>query len=1194
MDYGEINMKLKSIEIYGFKSFAEPIQLNFNQPVSIIVGPNGSGKSNISDAVWWVLGEQSAKNLRGGTMQDIIFAGTEKKQALNYARVTITFDNETGDIPLEYKEISITRKLFRNGESEYYINKSQVRLKDIRELFMDTGIGKEGYSLIGQGKIDEIISGNSDVRREIFEEASGVTKYKYKLENSIRKLEKTKDDIQRIEDILFQLNERYDYLKTEAEKAQKGIEASKELEELELENYYCHIMQMKNNLHDKKSTTELMKEQVNELEKLLKIKKQDLSPLKNEKDNLKKKKDILLSSCNEMSQKSIVADKRILVLTEKENYLQTELKRLQRESEEFSIRMENLEKNLSEKKESFIKLIQKVNIIRLEKEEIEKYKDNYIIQVNEIEKQIKQQENKISKGTEKLNDLIVRQTTRHEITQNILNNQIQIKQEQDKIEKSLAQIGIEIENIQESAEIEIEKANRLKQHIEEIKRRIIKTEEVAHSLQIEISKTEALSQEKRSNYSILDNMYKNYEGYYYSVQQLMQESKKRKEVKELFLGVLGDLIHTDIKYQRAIDAALGSAVQNIIVKDEDAAKTIIDYLKKNKIGRMTFLPISKIKGKKISWNLEGVVASSVVQFDNQIKEIVESFLGRTILVGNMDLAIRLRNSDKQNLRFITLDGEVFNPIGSIIGGYSKSGKSSLINRKHSLDILKKELEDIEHKLVEKRRSFEETGKKIKLEKEKLSDLTDALGNINVSIENRKKEEDTLNLKYALLSDNLLQLKKKWEEKKIEPEKDLLQDVDNQKDIIQKDKEFLNLLEEKNLEIKVKSDETLKRFYQKVNELEIGNRDISLLKNDIGSLEDSIQTLFQSHTNSMQLMKKLIEDNKILENDLIKSKSEKDELEKSLNIARTELEGNQKKCNEIEEIIVQKTNESEKINNDLLDIRHRMEISAIQVSGYEEKLEELTVELFSAYSYSVEDLEKIFSGKSPSTVSKAKLKSIRDTVKEIGYFSIASIYEFQEVLKEKEFTEIQLNDLNQSKEDITEIITDLENRIIFQFEKETSQIKLRFQEVFHSLFGGGQAELVIEEVCSLKPIIEIKAQPPGKNLQNLSLLSGGEKTLTAIALLFAIFSIRSTPFCILDEIDASLDETNIGRYVDYLTEFHKEIQFIVITHRKRTMEMADQLYGVTMDDDGISKVLSLELSERENDLYVEESRGYDYD
>ena len=1171
-------MRLKSIEINGFKSFADKIKLDFETNITAIIGPNGSGKSNVADAVRWVLGEQSAKTLRGSKMEDVIFSGTDNKIKKNYSTVSITFDNSDNVIPIDFKEVTISRKLYRTGESDYFINKSNVRLKEVRELFLDTGVGREGYSIIGQGRIEEIINGKSEDRRAIFEEASGISKIKYQKNESQKKLFKAKDNLTRLRDIIIQNENRYGFLKGQSTKAKKGIALLEDIEKAEFSISYKDYNNLNSNFNKYSENLEINKEELFDINKEFENVKLKISPLKEELNNItnviekdsaeldrinKKKNDIT-------NKKNVLIERNKFIRLNNEQFLKLKQEYIDN-LEKINLEISEQEKKISEKNSILKNYIDDKNKV---KNELSKSRELLSSKVQILDKfflEKEEIENKISDlETEKRANEIITDSIKKKIEENT-EEVTKLNIEKENIEKKLSENNSLLEsNNQKVQNIDLTIYEK-RQLISELEKELISLNNQVSNINNEINY-------KNKEIIMLKNYIRNYEGYGKSVQDLFKLCDRETELKSMICGTLGELISVEEKYKKAIDTVLSSNLQGIVVHNDLEAKKIIEKIKANKIGRLNFFPISKILLKK---ERSSIIDSDILSFandvitcDNDYRNIVDYFLANTIICENMDIAIKLSNKFKNKFRIVTLDGDVINSWGSISGGYKSSKNSfSIIGRKQQLA---KALSDIENL---------ETSLKNNINR--ISDVKTDLQSNNENLDNLKSEKEDVKLKIDSLQ-KIIYLNE-FDVRKITEKID---EINNYKENHQgftsdKEKELI-LYKEKSILI----DDEINKYNLEINKLknlvlEMEKNEIIVINNldsierDINILDNSKNILLENKNSNESKLK--LKESELIESELqLKNNSSEIEVIEQLiieiNLKTDKLNNSISKNTHLRKKLILNNEEISKRYSELseksLTLEKEIEKNELRISNLKEQFSNLINRLCDEYSLTLEDCERKMELYKNEHFTKEELKRLKEDLRELGSFSYDSIEEFEKVKNELEFQKKQEIDLQNSIEDINKIILKLENTMKKTFLNEFKSINENFSNIFKILFNGGEARLELDSEDILNCGIDIIAKPVGKKMQTLSLMSGGEKSLTAVALLFAIFETKPSPFCILDEVDAALDDSNILRYVEYLKNYLTETQFIMITHRKPTMEMADMIYGVTMEQKGVSKIVSM--------------------
>lgn len=1171
-------MRLKSIEINGFKSFADKIKLDFETNITAIIGPNGSGKSNVADAVRWVLGEQSAKTLRGSKMEDVIFSGTDNKIKKNYSTVSITFDNSDNVIPIDFKEVTISRKLYRTGESDYFINKSNVRLKEVRELFLDTGVGREGYSIIGQGRIEEIINGKSEDRRAIFEEASGISKIKYQKNESQKKLFKAKDNLTRLRDIIIQNENRYGFLKGQSTKAKKGIALLEDIEKAEFSISYKDYNNLNSNFNKYSENLEINKEELFDINKEFENVKLKISPLKEELNNITNviekdsaELDRINNKKNDITnKKNVLIERNKFIRLNNEQFLKLKQEYIDN-LEKISLEISEQEKKFSEKNSILKNYIDDKNKV---KNELSKSKELLSSKVQILDKfflEKEEIENKISDlETEKRANEIITDSIKKKIEENT-EEVTKLNIEKENIEKKLSENNSLLEsNNQKVQNIDLTIFEK-RQLISELEKELISLNNQVSNINNEINY-------KNKEIIMLKNYIRNYEGYGKSVQDLFKLCDRETELKSMICGTLGELISVEEKYKKAIDTVLSSNLQGIVVHNDLEAKKIIEKIKANKIGRLNFFPISKILLKK---EYSSIIDSDILSFandvitcDNDYRNIVDYFLANTIICENMDIAIKLSNKFKNKFRIVTLDGDVINSWGSISGGYKSSKNSfSIIGRKQQLAKALSDIENLETNLKNNINRISEVKTDLQSNKENLDNLKSEKEDVKLKIDSLQK----------IIYLNEFDVRKITEK---------IDEINNYKENHQgftsdKEKELI-LYKEKSILI----DDEINKYNLEINKLknlvlEMEKNEIIVINNldsierDINILDNSKNILLENKNSNESKLK--LKESELIESELqLKNNSSEIEVIEQLiieiNLKTDKLNNSISKNTDLRKKLILDNEEISKRYSELseksLTLEKEIEKNELRISNLKEQFSNLINRLCDEYSLTLEDCERKMELYKNEHFTKEELKRLKENLRELGSFSYDSIEEFEKVKNELEFQKKQEIDLQNSIEDINKIILKLENTMKKTFLNEFKSINENFSNIFKILFNGGEARLELDSEDILNCGIDIIAKPVGKKMQTLSLMSGGEKSLTAVALLFAIFETKPSPFCILDEVDAALDDSNILRYVEYLKNYLTETQFIMITHRKPTMEMADMIYGVTMEQKGVSKIVSM--------------------
>lgn len=1188
-------MFLKKIYVHGFKSFADKTEIIVEKGMTAIVGPNGSGKSNISDSIKWVLGEQSPKTLRGSKMEDIIFAGTQKRMPLGYADVELIFDNQNRKLPIEYNEVSIKRRLFRTGESEYSINKQPCRLKDIKELFMDTGIGKDGYSVIGQGKVEEILSPNSDVRRGVFEEAAGIVKFKVRKDEAIKKLEKTNDNLDRVKDIIFELESRVEPLKLESEKAQEYINLKDNLKNIELNLYVREYEKNKEQLaifENQKSEVLNSKQKIisrrDNLEAIISEEKENLISLDKEILSLEGIKNRLSKNYDEKNNLIKVQNEKIFLYSENIENIENEIEILKKRKnellqkiEDHNIEILSLNSSLADKKIEYDKLNEEALAFKIKMESSinsSEEKRNSLFEMHKVINKLQSDKN----STESI----------------IANFQERIEQFDKEIEIESREKDTKLEELDLVKNEQISNKKLLENHQKNYNTNLVKQEnflEDKKEMENRFRSSQNELNTANSRIAFLNNMESLYEGYYKSVQTLMSLYKKEGLFRASINGTVADIIKTDKKYETAIEIALGSAIQNVIVNNNQDAESIIEYLKEKQIGRVTFLPISTIKGRGLNneelnlLNQNGVIdtADNLIEADDMYSNIIKSLLGRTIIVENTRDGFRVAKLSNNTLKIVSIQGDVINPGGAVTGGYISGKNQNILSRKREIEesqerlvSLNRKCKDIEqdiknidkdlaacHKEINVLKiSIEETSKLSMQTDNKISLLTEQISKIDISINRYLKDKAYIieeNQKRIADIDSI--------DKNIEQIKLNIADLENEiNDIAHTNKADKEKYDELSLILSAKNSE-LSSLNQEIKFMEekIVNTKLELEKNnEMLELKSSSLSNTDTEIESAKLQINILQD-------------ECDELKRSLDESEVNYSSKKTNLSKTQDLINNSQVELNNINKKITEILDDEYAINIKIEKINSKIDEISNRLWEDYEMNYAMALPYKNEELSYTRVNNDVSDIRKKLKSLGDVNINAIKEYKEVKERYDFLTKQKQDLIDARNQLNDVIKELEVKMRDQFVEEFAKIRVVFNEVFSDLFNGGKADVYLEdESDALNSSIEIEAQPPGKKLSKITLLSGGEKALTAIALLFSILKTKPTSFCILDEIEAALDDINVYRFSRYLKEFSKQTQFLCITHRKGTMESADTLYGTTMEEKGVTKLVSMRLSELE--------------
>jgi len=1180
-------MYLKRLELQGFKSFADKTILEFMPGITSVIGPNGSGKSNISDSIRWILGEQSMKSLRGAKSLDIIFSGTQSRKSLGFAEGSLVFDNSDGELPIEYQEVTVTRKIYRSGETGYYINKVPCRLKDVLELFMDTGIGKDGYSIIGQGKIDEILSNKSEDRRHIFEEAAGIVKYKTRKEETEKKLEHTKLNLLRINDILTEIEANIEPLKLQSDKAKKFLSLKQELKDIEVGLFLHNIDKYKQELEKIVEDYDIMKNTSKEQENAL-------GKIQESKEKLKIEIDDLTNNIEGMQNIGFEAQKQIEILNSEISISNTKIQnntenkeRYEKEIEELTAKIESLKGEIKQKEDK--KTYLKQNKEKFEKELKEKEEELAKITEKLSGKELEIEENKkqVEDNTEKRYSLQEEISTGKANYENYEKRKRQINQEITTTISELDNTRMQKEDIAKGF-YEIEnKRNAIKKKIDNIKAEKEKIEQTIKQFDIDINNNSMQMRMNESRLKFLEETEREKEGYIKSVKDLLKDCENIKELGKGMKGVLANIIDVPEEYQTAIEMCLGASLQNIVTETEEDAKKLIEHLRKNNIGRASFLPISAIKGKKldkIKGKEKGIIgiASDLIKFDKKYEQIILNLLGRTLIVDNMQTAINVSKQNGYSFRVITVEGDIINPSGAITGGSVSKKTVNILGRSKEIEKLKKEIEQQKIKI-----SKLEEGKEVYIK---------TSNNTLEKNANLKKELQEIEIVYATENQKMFSI-----QENIEKVQNRLNKLKNEITEIESEKQKITVQTQENEKVINSINEENEKLTSIINEFAETNKEnqtyIDNLNFDITNLKISVSSFDESES-SIKEISEMIEQEIRSGNDSIENKKAQideiiennKQLEQKINESMQEIENVNKKVQnsgqEIENLKVQRIEKNEELSKKEEELTNQFkqieELKAqlikieVKKSKLEEDLNQVINKMWEEYELTPNNAKE-YSRPENVSLTQKKVNAIRQDIRDLGSINIDSIEEYKNLKQRYDFMCEQRLDLEETMAKLRKVIQDMTNIMKEQFTEQFKLINKNFGEVFQELFGGGRAELTLaDEENILECGIEITVQPPGKKLQNMMLLSGGERAFTAIALLFAILKINPSPFCVLDEIEAALDDVNVFRFAEYLKKFSKDTQFLVITHRKGTMEAADTVYGVTMEEKGISKLLSMKL------------------
>ncbi|NGP44155.1 chromosome segregation protein SMC [Bacillaceae bacterium SIJ1] len=1188
-------MLLKKIEMVGFKSFADKITIDFVKGVTAIVGPNGSGKSNVTEAIRWVLGEQSAKSLRGSKMEDVIFSGSDSKRKMQMAQVTITFDNPNRTLPIDYSEVSVTRRVYRSGESEFLINQQPCRLKDIIELFMDSGLGKEAFSIISQGKVDEILNSKPEDRRKIFEEAAGVLKYKNRKRQAEDKLEETEGNLHRVEDIIHEIHGQLEPLEMQASIARDYLDKKEELEHIEvavtvaeIEHLHASWKDIGQKLAHKNSDAERLEaqkmayqsevttctEQLTALEKEFEENQTTLYRHKQELEKLEGQKKVLAERKRNAHQNKDRYEAEVKELTEATDWSKDQLarERATLKSEEKSFK--KLEDQLKEK-QAWI-ATNEWNAAQ----DIDALKSDYIEAMN--------------KAAAANNEIryIEDQLQRNEEKQRRLERQNQNRiDERNRLTSSLKKAEDEL--IAQQATL-----REIVTNIDTYKTDVAREREELKKLQDKLYQAYHYVREQESKMTVIKQMQEGYEGFYSGVKAVLKAKSGR--LQEVH-GAVAEVIRVPQNYETAIETALGTQQQHIITSDESSARQAIQFLRANRQGRATFLPLTTIQPRTIPdhvldrlSSMEGWVgqASTLVQTDDTYKQVVQHLLGHILIAKNLTAANQMASASGRRHKIVTLEGDVVNPGGSMTGGQSNAAKSSFVSRKNDLARLESEHQMMKEKTAKLEAAVNERKKLLESRQHESSQWEEQKAAIEEEVNeaSRKKESYVLELKHANEHLTLFDQENRLVRSEIEQLSSRLDALKTEKEdadrLVQETNETI-LQTEKQKKI---AEEHLQQTNEECTQIKIA---IAQKKESLHYQKEKVDHLQKEHDRNSARLRQRKEELSLLSEDMSKGQMSAEEITKHIEVFKQEIADSEEKHgqlaaqkNDLQEMLTKQQSVFTSLSERLDELHKDIQTLDIQNNRLDVTLENHLNKLQVEYNLSFEKAKLDYPLEINLEEARERVALIKRGIEELGNVNIGAIEEFDRIHERYTFLQGQREDLQQAKATLYDIIQEMDQEMSKRFLTSFEEIRYHFGQIFTELFGGGAADLILTSPKEiLTSGVDIVCQPPGKKRRNLSLLSGGERALTAIALLFAILKARPVPFCVLDEVEAALDEANVVRFAQFLKRFSQGTQFIVITHRKGTMEEAEVLYGVTMQGSGVSKVLSVQLEEAKQSVLV---------
>lgn len=1184
-------MKLKKLELYGFKSFAQRTEIVFDEGITGIVGPNGSGKSNIGDAVRWVLGEQSAKTLRGASMSDVIFNGTQKRKPLSYCEVSLVFDNDDHALAMEAAEVMVTRRVYRNGESEYYLNRTACRLKDVVDLFRDTGIGKEGYSIIGQGRIDEILSRKSEDRRQVFEEAAGIVKFKARKEEADKKLQRTLENLERVDDILDELTKRLKPLEEQSRNARVYLELSTELKDLDLNLFLIRSDRARARLSELESELLTVQTILADTESNLTDKTTRRDETQNRIDQLEEAITKARTELMECAEHVHESQKKLSALQSRRETRSENRQRIVREQEEAQERLAEIEKDHVriqadvEKQHSLIADAEQ--ILRATQDAAEKAQ----AKEKKADAALEAQKAAVIDQMNRLSDVRNDKTRLNTMQAQMETRLTEIEESSGALQEQEAALREALIAVEKQLETENQHQQQCQEKLAQARQASDEADAAYANLRADVEKQSADMQAAASRHNVLTEMTRDMEGYNMAVRRAMTYAKQRglTGVK----GVLAQLMTVPQAYETAIDMALGAAQQNIVTDTEETAKELINYLRQNRLGRATFLPMSAIRGKTLYGNernalkLPGClgVASELVQCAPEYRGIVENLLGRTVIADNLDHGIPIMRAGNHAFRLVTLEGDVMHSGGSMTGGSAQSKVSNLLSRERELKELTAKLQTGRAELDKCRQELTQRQQTAQEKRQKVSDAVNALHQQEIAVarEQARRESVSADLNTHLQRMQETEQARVQLHQSLEDIRQQLETIEHQRTGAQGDQsameqktiEMQNALVKARAEASAENDRLMVRTLQ-LSDLRHGLSDLE--RDEAHAQQDQAQILREQERRE-QLLHEMDELDAIDENDMKREEAEsarrqKEQLRQESAAQAIEQRRSQAQS-DLRDILSDMEKLHEAYNRDSEKL-HKTELAKARIEGDQKNLQN---RIWDTYKLTYAGAEEFRRTPFDEKESDCRAAELQGQIRALGTVNVGAVEEYAETKARVDDLTAQQQDLKRAEMDLRELIERLLIQMRSTFVENFSKMQGYFAETFTRLFGGGHAELkLMDPDDPLNCGIEVNAQPPGKKLQLLSLLSGGERALTAIAILFAMLKLKPTPFCILDEIEAALDDANIGYYADYLKEYSKGTQFIVVTHRKGTMERCNSLFGVAMEEQGVSRMVSVSLQD----------------
>lgn len=1184
-------MRLKKLYIHGFKSFADRVEMTFEHGVTGVVGPNGCGKSNISDAVRWVLGEQSARQLRGSKMEDVIFNGTEKRRRMAYCEVTLTFDNEDRSLPSDYTEVAVTRRVFRTGESEYLLNGAACRLKDVVDLFRDTGIGRDGYSIVGQGRVGEILSQKSEDRRQVFEEAAGIVKYKARKSEAEKRLDNTEQNLSRIADIISELESRLEPLRLQSEDARKYLAMREEQKGLDLNVFLIRSERYQEKIAELRLTAENMRETLAQNEREQQALNERRESVQNQLSEREERAAELRESLQALIQEVEAQEGQANVLRERLAASRREQARVEdekRAAEEGETgmrrRIETLEGEIVREGEGVAAREERQAALDRALEEAE-------TAAARLETEAEDAKERVIRFMNDMGDVKSEQARLTALGEAIDRQLASLSAGAEEDSRVTADLRRAVEDAEGVWDEENDRLKALNEAAREISERTRRAGEEYERLTAESQKLLSIKQELGSRLKLLTEMQRDYEGYNLSVKQVLMEAERRGGAG--VHGVVASILHAPQKLERALDMVLGGTLQNVVVDRDEDAKAMIEYLKRNRYGRATFLPISSIRGRTLDMgerrvlSMPGCVglASEMVTYDPIYRGIVENLLGRTVIAEDLNSGIAIQRAGRYQFRLVTLDGDVMHSGGSMTGGSVQSRMTSLLSREREITESTENMKKLTEKLAQAQNQLKKGEEERAALKKERAQLFDDVHQQEIAV---TRAEDHLARAREELNGHTGRAARVNEARAqlAEQKAEILSQLDALGQRRETTEDEGEALRKKAQALQTSLSE--KRVALNAQRQEVGDARVALatakrgfeaLKQDLSRLNaqkgDAARALAEAAESLLALACRLKADEEALTTE-----------EGRLELARRGLNGAREDFQRADESRLKAQTELKEISEsaerlrvateEFTDRSHRAEMA---LSRAENDLEQMTARIWEDYQLTYEGAEPFRDPDFKLAESEKRLNTLRAAIRAMGPVNVSAMDEYRETSERYTELSAQRDDLERAKNDLMGIISELTGKMETQFRAQFEQLDVYFRQTFTELFGGGRAELRLEDPKdALNTGIEIVAQPPGKKLQMLSLLSGGERALTAIAILFAMLKLKPTPFCILDEIEAALDDANIDNFAEYLQTYSNKTQFVVVTHRKGTMSRCDALYGVAMEEKGVSKLMSVKLAD----------------